>query len=726
MTITDEKIRQRHKAMIFSHREKARAFGLMEKANIDSDLLQMIDNQEYDIAQLEVLNHSLYKADSINNIETYISENIDELQKAISLACEGKHTLVIGDTGAGKGFATYECLKSKPNIKAIIVLPNASVVEQMGKDYKVPAIHGEGIKLVDNLNHNIVVCTWDKLVQAIGNEALKEFIVIRDEAHEVNASDFRSRVVKPLEQLSKKNTGYITGLVDITATPTRLNFDDYDYVVKYEKSNSNEPKVKLYDKVCYETIIDIIGKSNKFSLLMNDKKELSYFQTQTSKKTDIVHSKIKDKSKLHKNLIDKSSFGSYKGLLHTTCIVTGLNIKDEDVTDVIVIGMKDPQIIKQIPARYRKAKNLTLHIFNDYPKNPGYFTYLVNKINKDKERAKIVVDALNNSIDSYDDDDYICGFDLTKSNGFYYCKHQKRYVVDEASIVANNFDTYYKTRDRAQLKVLLSEYFRNLTTVSIQHDDKKKAELDKFINDVSDQAEDNLNRSEGHKDILVGCSAILDGEVLTDNQKFYLKTNNWSIDELRTTYKTLGINKMLENVDFRDTIDKYSDYVVTDNYDLDFAWRMARCKDSEVKKINLMIKALSHRLKVESNCGKMSRANKKYIENKQFNFIIDELPVGTALTREHFDMIVEKFNKKFKTKLSVKELKDFIKATYKLNRTQIKIEGGNFYKNKSPKTVTKGNKVNVEVIERFLTIDDIANILKIESINPTLLKLVKN
>ena len=55
-----------------------------------------------------------------------------------------------------------------------------------------------------------------------------------------------------------------------------------------------------------------------------------------------------------------------EGICNTSVLIAGLNIKEPNITDIIIIGIKDMATIKQYVARFRDLKEVNIHIFNKY------------------------------------------------------------------------------------------------------------------------------------------------------------------------------------------------------------------------------------------------------------------------------------------------------------------------------------------------------------------------
>lgn len=95
-----------------------------------------------------------------------------------------------------------------------------------------------------------------------------------DEVHQTYIEMFRINKINKLYE----NLGYCKGQIDITATPNKLSFNNYDYILKYEQETQTKYNVKLYNEVCDETIRNIIESSKKFALLKDDTNYLNFIK----------------------------------------------------------------------------------------------------------------------------------------------------------------------------------------------------------------------------------------------------------------------------------------------------------------------------------------------------------------------------------------------------------------------------------------------------------------
>ncbi len=62
--------------------------------------------------------------------------------------------------------------------------------------------------------------------------------------------------------------------------------------------------------------------------------------------------------------MSNSNMGTYEVLLNTTTIVAGVNINNPNITDIVIVGIKDVGTIKQYVARFRGLEKCNIHIFN--------------------------------------------------------------------------------------------------------------------------------------------------------------------------------------------------------------------------------------------------------------------------------------------------------------------------------------------------------------------------
>ncbi|WP_196343002.1 CHC2 zinc finger domain-containing protein, partial [Paraclostridium sordellii] len=326
-----------------------------------SCLIDHLKDKEVDNKEVEIINYSQYKATETIEVNKYISEIKSGLINCVASAIGGNINLLIAPTGSGKSYTMVTTLKDL-NIKALFILPNASNVQQAMVEYGIPGAYGNDLSPIRAMeNGNIIAMTWDKTKQ-LKDIDLSEYIIVIDEIHQTFTDLYRSEAIKALYDITDR----CKGRIDITATPNKLDFKIYDTITEYKQLEQTNYKITTYKGIDTKLIIDILNKSNKSALLMDDTSVLTYISENINKRNKVVIADGKDDNKLYNNITMKSNMGEYETLLNTSVIVAGVNINEPNITDIIVVGFKDIGTIKQYVARFRGLKEVNVHIFNTY------------------------------------------------------------------------------------------------------------------------------------------------------------------------------------------------------------------------------------------------------------------------------------------------------------------------------------------------------------------------
>ena len=528
------------------------------------------------IATDEIINHAKYEANKIININKYISEFNSGVINAIAGAKGGETHLLIAPTGSGKTYSIINILKQF-DYKAIFILPNSANVEQAMHEYDIQGAYDNLCPLNAINNGNVVVMTWDK-VSKLTEADLSDHIIIIDEIHQTYTDTYRKKAIKGLYDICKK----FKGRIDITATPNKLNFEIYDYITEYKQNSQIKYNVKLYNGTDTKAIIDILNKSNNGAFLMNDTKELKYISCMLNKKSDVITADTKVNSKLYDEIMTKSHMGDFEALLNTTTIVAGVNIKNPNISDIILVGIKDIGTIKQYVARFRELETVNVHIFNDYKEECKIYDveWLVSENIK---KASILKDAYN-LVCNGNTEFSTLGLNINPINldtNIYFNKNTNSYEVDTIYIKSQVYKKYYNSRTLENFKYLLEEYFNDIEIIyDLKICEETLKDKTMYKHDLKKAKEEAISELEKHKDILVGYDEIKKNKRSYKLME-YQSTNQLSMDQVQKEYLKHGIHDLILNNSLKSMINLYSKYVLENSFSLDIAWTLAKRKNNK-------------------------------------------------------------------------------------------------------------------------------------------------
>ncbi|MBT2157000.1 hypothetical protein KK425_19645 [Clostridioides difficile] len=118
---------------------------------------------------------------------------------------------------------------------------------------------------------------------------MSEYIIVIDEIHQTYTDAFRSKAIKSLNNITNK----CRGRLDITATPSKLEFEIYNKVIEYKQNIQTEYKVKLYDKINIGKVIEILNNSNNSMLLKDSISTLNYISKKVNKRVELLFQILK-------------------------------------------------------------------------------------------------------------------------------------------------------------------------------------------------------------------------------------------------------------------------------------------------------------------------------------------------------------------------------------------------------------------------------------------------
>ncbi|MEN7804266.1 DEAD/DEAH box helicase [Clostridioides difficile] len=662
-------------------------------------------------SMLEKQNYSSYRADSIIDVDKYISENLKGIRQAIECTTEGENVLMVAPTGSGKTYSIINTLKEL-DIKALFIFPNSANVQQAIVEYniagaydKIPTKHA----LKDN---NLVAMTWDKTEQLL-NEDLSEYIIVIDEIHQTYTDAFRSKAIKSLNNITNK----CRGRLDITATPSKLEFEIYNKVIEYKQNIQTEYKVKLYNKINIGKVIEILNNSNNAMLLKDSISTLNYISKKVNKNSGVVISDTKDTSKLYDRIVSHSDMEGYEVLLNTSVIVAGVNINNPNITDIVIIGEKDIGKIKQYVARARGAKSINVHIFNSYKttnedSNVYSVEWCINENIKDVESLTNIY----NKASKRDLPFKAIGIDISPINiknidsNIYYDKKDMCYKTDKLYIKSNAYNNYYQTRTIDSFKVLLEEYFNKIEIVETEKEAKNiEEEIKKHEEAIKEFKKSAIEELEGHKKYLVGYSEIKKSMTSSNLLKYH---HDMRIDNniCLKHYMEHDLYSLIINNNCRKTIDLFSDFVLDNSYSIDLAWKLSTYSDEKRNLVFAQINTTIYREIKEKHAN--SLINDDNIGTYTYNYINSMFGVGTSYTKEHLEALSVDLQTFLATKkkLSIKKISLILQSIFVIEVKQHRGVTGlpyKYYKNILPNPVTDKKVIRVYTIKKHIDVEDI-------------------
>lgn len=664
------------------------------------------------IATDEIINHAKYEANKIININKYISEFNSGVINAIAGAKGGETHLLIAPTGSGKTYSVINTLKQF-DYKAIFILPNSANVEQAMHEYDIQGAYDNLCPLNAINNGNVVVMTWDK-VSKLTEADLSDHIIIIDEIHQTYTDTYRKKAIKGLYDVCKK----FKGRIDITATPNKLNFEIYDYITEYKQNSQIKYNVKLYNGTDTKAIIDILNKSNNGAFLMNDTKELKYISCMLNKKSDVITADTKVNSKLYDEIMTKSHMGDFEALLNTTTIVAGVNIKNPNISDIILVGIKDIGTIKQYVARFRELETVNVHIFNDYKEECKIYDveWLVSENIK---KASILKDAYN-LVCNGNTEFSTLGLNINPINldtNIYFNKNTNSYEVDTIYIKSQVYKKYYNSRTLENFKYLLEEYFNDIEIIyDLKICEETLKDKTMYKHDLKKAKEEAISELEKHKNILVGYDEIKKNKRSYKLME-YQSANQLSMDQVQKEYLKHGIHDLILNNSLKSMINLYSKYVLDNQFSTDLAWTLAKRKNN--KKIFAQINTIIYdELKQEfPNAFK----NDYSLEVRIYEWLINEFKEGMSYTQEHLEHLSEALKITFgdNWSLSTKKISSLLNQIYNIDRVKINLsvadKNYNFYKNILPGSATTKKRIDAYTIKSRIELSDIKKELAVTS-----------
>lgn len=673
------------------------------------------------LKEMEIINYSIYNSNISIDIDRYISEHETILMTMLTRSLQGETNLLIAPTGSGKTYSIINMLKRVDDlgqIKSIFIVPNSINVEQIKVEYKIPGAWGDIPVLPELEKGNVVVMTWDKFIQ-LDEEILKDYIVVLDEVHQTYTDMYRKQKINKLYE----NLELTKGQIHITATPNKLNFNNYDFILEYKQKAQTKYNVKLYDKVCDDTICNIIKNSNKFALLKDDIKYLNFMkENNPGKKIEVITSSTRNLSKAYKEIVSKSTMKKIDGICNTSVLVAGVNIYEPGITDIIIVEEKDIAAIKQYVSRFRDLKEVNVHIFNKYQEESK--TYDIEwLVDTRLQEVNVDIDYYNKKnhnetfIESVLD---ISPIRLGNSQEYYWNSELYKYIVSELGIRNTCYTRYYTKADIQSYKVLLEEYFPKVDIIEIKEADNISR---KIYNQIAlEEKKEILEQLEKEKSILVGAVEIISDRITSKTEK-YLNNTGFNIDYLKEELEKKNIDKYIQVSNIAKIINLYTKYVIENRYNYNLAWCVANKGNRARGKFFNQLNNIVYR-EIEKEYPDLMRYIK--IEDKLYNFIVKMFTPGISYTEEHLKEFTGAVEMTLPgIKITTNKLAELLAQIYSIESRELNsVEGLDFLFNKIYiSNLSTKKKKRINTIKSFLTLEDVIDQNKLDELS---LKVLKN
>ena len=652
----------------------------------NSNKLEMI-NYFYNLKYDEYINYSKYSPNVIIDVNNYISEN-----SKLDMLLNYKKSLLIAPTGSGKTFSVLNMFKSmeklikKQNKKICFVVPNATQVQQIQEEYKIKGAWSDANQDLIFIQNTISCYTWDKFGKIESD--LSNTIVILDEIHQIYTDMYRKNKIDSIVE----NLNKCIGRIDITATPNKIDFNIYDFIMEYNQKIQTDYNVNVYENIDDNEIINIINNSKGKVALFKD--DISYLEAvcrrTINKKFDIINSSNKDTNLTYANIIKSSTVGNIDLLCNTSVMVAGVNINEPNIKDIILVDVKDKATIKQYIARFRGLKNVNVHIFNNYQdintiySLENYINYTINEVQKTCDHLNIGrFEGLENAIT----DDNILFKSLEKDTMAH--KINGIYVADTISIRNKVYTSYYNKCDIVSFISSLEEYFSQINRIKNDKSENKEIKQDK--KEANKLSKEFIEKLYKHKEYLIGYY-----DIKKDKSKKevidYLKENKLTKEKVIKYVKENQLEYMLDNTKVKKQIDGFTKLVLDKGYTVNLAYKLQtmnnKTKSNLFEKLNVLLYD-----EIKNECNDL--LDNKSIEVRLYDFILDEFPLTTSYTDEDIDQALIELYDMHKIKLTSQKFKNYLNYIYVVDSKQIKLS-------KKEKKVTpsnyKYNKNNISIM----------------------------
>lgn len=667
--------------------------------------------------ELERENYSNCKSDKVVTVDQYISEGGDKLITDMIVRAyinKSQKVLMIAPTGSGKTYSIVNELKTLSTkiegFKALFIVPNVMQVKQLTKDnnwiggaFDTTQIY----QLKDK--YNVIACTWDKVAD-ISKDLIKDYVCILDECHQIYVDAFR---VSAISGMINK-LAYAKGQLNITATPKYEDFNAYSYILEYKQKNKTKYTTKLYNKICDKTILDICTKSEgQFLLLRNNTDKLNFIKDSLShKKIDVLTSPTKHLRDSYNMITENSNIGDYDGICTTTMMCAGVNIKDSNITDIIVVDQKDISTIKQFSARPRELDHCNIHIFNNFSEDISAMYKIHNLVDKTIEQSQNAIDVFNDIVELHSKTKQVkASPSLGKfdDRNFYWSEYESKYMISKEMITNSIYQDYYNRADVQSYAILLEEYFPNVEIMHIEKIDNKASK--EYIELSKEKKKVVKEYLKEHLNDIIGATEILGGTVDKKLERYINEHNTLGIVGHLENLENISVNginikSILLDCNMAKIINGFTRRVVHKGLDVELAWHISNLSNRAIRNFYDRLNNIIY-YELEKLYGDLLR-NITLDEQLYQEIDIAFGRVGTNYNQESLEIFCKYIERTLKIKLTVNKLGEILKKLYIVEQHQTRSATGLemlFIEKDNPIHVADSKQIRYNTIKGKLTLD---------------------
>jgi hypothetical protein len=402
---------------------------------------------------------------SVDLIPLTVSRYLSDQQPALDGLLTRRHNLAIqSDTGTGKTTFMVDWAK-RTGTRLVIVVPTIAQCNQLARDHDILAVSGSAQpgRAEQCLAAEIIVATYDTLGHV---PDLKTRALVVDEAHNLvnqygqvrgEVKLFRAQALSKVLRLTgdAKQVVYLSGtmpkaLLHVLDVPlvAVCRVDSPDVRLHLLTARNSKPKA-IVETLASQLVGDLEGDSSKVHfVLLNDTKVLNLLRAELVDSGRLKANDIEVLSRANYNagetsamddLVERSEIRAGIRLVLTTSIIAeGVNIRNTNVGNVYVAGVKCPDLIRQFVARFREMGEVDLLSIMAPEKAPGhdfkgaskkYIQYLTDVATMS---ARLATDMIGEGM--IDDNDRTNLFPHLCPDG------QGNYTVDHLAILATDRD----------------------------------------------------------------------------------------------------------------------------------------------------------------------------------------------------------------------------------------------------------------------------------------------